>query len=517
MSLKTDVLIIGSGIGGCITALRAADYGAKVILITKSTDLSDTNTSKAQGGIIYKGVSDSPELLMKDIAVAGAGKTYPKAVQFLANHGAKLVKEILIDKLKVPFEKSNRGILDLTEEGAHSIPRIIHSKDMTGWAIQEKLIAAISAHPNIKIFTSATAVDLLTLSHHSKIPTDIYEPLTCIGAYILFQEEGKVKPVFAKETVLATGGLGQLYLHTTNPKGARGDGIALAYRAGARIINLEYIQFHPTALYHTEPDKFLISESVRGEGGILIRKNGEQFMKKYHPQESLAPRDVVARAIHQVMLEYDEPCVYIDITHKPAGFLKRRFPLIYQKCLSYGIDITKQPIPVVPAAHYSCGGVAVDNEGRTTIKRLRAVGEVSCTGAHGANRLASTSLLEAVVWGHSTGISVAKEIKENKYSFPPIPEWKHEKSEVDPALILQDWLTIKYTLWNYVGLVRTTKRMNRAKQILRELQFEIEFFYRKVKLNDEVVGLRNGVQTALAILFACQENHESRGCHYRID
>ncbi len=517
MSIKTDVLVIGTGLAGCITALTAAEHGTQVILISRAADVSDTNTYKAQGGIIYRGLKDSPELLAKDIETAGAGKCYSKALKFLTEHGPAYVKSILIDKLKVPFDINQKGEFDLTEEGAHSQPRIIHSKDMTGKAIQEKLAEAVASHPNIKIYTNTTAVDLLTLSHHSLNPADVYENPTCFGAYVLFGDEGKVKPVFAKETVLATGGLGQLYLHTTNPKGARGDGIALAYRAGARIINLEYVQFHPTSLYVSGADKFLISESVRGEGGILIRQNGKAFMDKFHPLGSLAPRDVVARAIHEVMLTYDEPCVYIDITHKPALFIKKRFPNIYKICLTYGIDITKQPIPVVPAAHYSCGGVAVDLEGKTSFNRLRAVGEVSCTGIHGANRLASTSLLEGVVWGYSAGMSIASEIKNKKYVYPKIPHWKHEKDEVDPALILQDWLSIKYTMWNYVGLVRTSKRMNRAKQILRELQYEVEFFYRKAKLSDEIIGLRNGVQTALAVLFACLENHESRGCHYRID
>jgi len=517
MPEKTDVLVIGSGASGCITALMAGDNGADVILITRAEDLKDSNTSMAQGGIIYKGIKDSPELLIKDIETAGAGKCYHKAVKFLSEEGPKCVKEILIDKLKVHFDKDKKGNLDLTDEAAHSIPRIAHYEDLTGKAIENTLSAAIISHPRIKVFRSATAVDLLTLSHHSKNPTDIYEPLTCVGAYVLFQDKDRVEPIFAKETVLATGGLGQLYLHTTNPIGARGDGIALAYRSGARLINLEYIQFHPTALYHSEAERFLISESVRGEGGILIRKNGEDFMKKFHPLGSLAPRDVVARAIHQVLLEFNEPCVYLDITHKKSSWIKGRFPNIYARCLDYDIDITKHPIPVVPAAHYSCGGVWVDLEGRSTIYRLRAVGEVSCTGVHGANRLASTSLLEAVLWGYSTGISIAKEIKTKKYGFPSIPDWKNEEEIVDPALILQDWMTIKYSMWNYVGLMRTTRRMNRAKHILRELQLEIESFYRRGKLTDELIGLRNGVQTALAVLFACMENHESRGCHYRLD
>ena len=334
---------------------------------------------------------------------------------------------------------------------------------------------------------------------------------------MLLPEEGRVVPFFARETVLATGGLGQIFLHTTNPRSARGDGIAMAARAGVRLINLEYIQFHPTALYHPEAERFLISETVRGEGGVLLRRNGHSFMENFHPQASLAPRDVVARAIHQTMMEFDEPYVYLDISHKPADWTKTRFPQIYEQCLRYGIDITQHPIPVVPAAHYSCGGIAVDRVGRTSMRRLRAVGEVSCTGVHGANRLASTSLLEAIVWGHSTALHIAHSLRSHSSYFPQINEWQYEHEEVDPALVLQDWLSIKYTMWNYAGLIRTTKRLLRAKQILRELEEEIESFYARSLLTDELLGLRNGIRTALAVLYACLENRVSRGCHYRAD
>jgi L-aspartate oxidase len=380
------------------------------------------------------------------------------------------------------------------------------------------MLEALQRLPNVQFITDATAIDLLTLSHHSTDPADVYEKPTCIGAYVLFHNSGLVEPIVAGETLLATGGLGQLYLHTTNPRGARGDGIAMAYRAGARMLNLEYVQFHPTALYQQDGERFLISEAVRGEGGILIRRSGESFMEKYSPLGSLAPRDVVARAIHTEMLEHEEPCVFLDISSKPADWIRRRFPNIYQKCLSIGIDMTTQPIPVVPAAHYACGGIAVDLQGRTSIFLLRAAGEVACSGVHGANRLASTSLLEGLVWGVESARSIADDFQESgPRSFPEVAEWRYENETPDPALILQDWNTIKYTMWNYVGLVRTSKRMKRARAILRELQSEIEYFYERARLSDEIIGLRNGCQAALAVLFAALENKKSCGAHFRED
>lgn len=515
--IKTDVLIIGTGVGGCAAALALAKHGIEVILITNASDPSSCNTRYAQGGIIYKGPGDSAQLLAKDIEAAGRSACDRRTVRFLASQGPALVKKLLIDELKVPFDRNANNDLDITEEAAHSVPRIIHVADLTGKAIEDSMLREVRKRKTIKLVTQATAVDLLTLSHHSTDHRDVYKPPTCVGVYVLLQTEGKVTPILAKETIISTGGLGALYLHTTNPKGARGDGYAMAYRAGVRLVNLEYIQFHPTALYHPEAERFLISESIRGEGGVLIRKDGQPFMEKYHSLGSLAPRDVVARAIHEEMLMYDEPYVYLDITHKAPSWIKKRFPNIYQKCLSCDIDIAKQPIPVVPAAHYSCGGIAVNLVGQTSLKRLRAVGEVSCTGIHGANRLASTSLLEALLWGTGAGNHIARSIQSSKYSFPNIEEWRHEKEEVDPALILQDWLTIKYTMWNYVGLVRSSKRMKRARQILRELQMEVEAFYEKAMLTDDLLGLRNGVQTALAVLFAALENHESLGCHYLKD
>lgn len=518
--MQTDLLVIGSGIAGCAAALVAGESGLKVTLITRSRDpRRATATRWAQGGIIFRGEGDSPDLLASDIFRAGDEIGNPDAIRHLAERGPAYVEEFLIDKLAVPFDRTHSQHLDITEEGAHSVRRIIHVADLTGQAIEESMVEAVKALPNVTVVTSATAIDLLTLSHHSLHPTDIYEPPTCIGAYVFFQETGRVEPILANETVLATGGLGQLYLHSTNPQGARGDGIAMAYRAGARLLNLEYIQFHPTALYDPHGERFLISEAVRGEGGVLMRQNGERFMDNYDPKGSLAARDVVARAIHMEMLEHREPCVYLDISHREEDWIRQRFPNIYAKCLSLGIDMARQPIPVVPAAHYCCGGVAVDLEGRTSIRRLRAVGEVSCTGVHGANRLASTSLLEGLVWGVDAARSAAAEIHTGKqdYRFPEIAPWRYESEPSDPALMVQDWLTIKYTMWNYVGLVRSSKRMKRARAILRELQSETEYFYERVSLSDDIIGLRNGCQAALAVLFAALENRRSCGAHYRVD
>lgn len=515
---ETDVIIIGAGIAGCITALEAADSGAQVTILHRSFNPTHSNTQWAQGGIIYTGTDDSPELLAEDITRAGAGICNPEAVQRVAENGPRLVKEILVDRLKVEFSRTAQGELDMTEEAAHATRRIIHAQDRTGEAIIRSLNAAIDEHPNIRVMRGAVAIDLLTLSHHSRNPLDVYEPPTCVGAYVFSRSEERVLTMLARETVLATGGLGQLFLHTTNPRGARGDGIAMAYRAGARLLNLEYVQFHPTAFYGANVPRFLISESVRGEGGRLINRAGEEFVDRFDERGSMAPRDIVARAIHEELLSTDEACVFLDISHKDADWIRNRFPRIVGLCAKAGVDPTREPIPVVPAAHYSCGGVAVEREGRTSIRGLRAVGEVSCTGLHGANRLASTSLLEGLVFGHETGRGIARDLAEApRRKLPAIESWAIEDEAIDPALILQDWLTIKYTMWNYVGLVRSEKRLRRAKQILRELQDEVESFYARARLSDELIGLRDGVQTSLAVLYAAMENRESRGCHYRID
>jgi len=515
-ALHTDVLVIGAGIGGCITALTAAENGCRVSIITRETANRDSSTILAQGGIVYKGVRDSIGSLSKDIETAGAGMCSTEAVRHIAREGAKLVKDLLIDKLQVPFDRGARNRLDLTREGAHSMPRIIHCADLTGRQIAEALWKAVREHRRITIYENTTAIDLLTTSHHSQNHQDMYRPVECVGAYVLKSKPHKIVEIFAKQTVLATGGLGQVYLYTTNNTSARGDGYAMALRAGATLTNMEYIQFHPTSLYSQNANNFLITEAMRGEGAVLRDAKGNKFAGNYHPQGSLAPRDIVSRAIHTEMLAQHRPCMYLDIRHKPTEWIKTRFPTIYSTCLEHDIDITQVPIPIVPAAHYACGGILVDQKGNTSIPRLRAVGEASCTGIHGANRLASTSLLEAVVWGVWTGNDIARAVcEQKKFYFPVVAKWREEKEHVDPALLEQDWMIIKHTMWNYVGLVRGDRRLHRAQRVLRELQTEIETFYRRAEMTDQIIGLRNGLQTARAVLYAALRNPRSLGCHYR--
>jgi L-aspartate oxidase len=514
-----DLLVIGAGVAGCVAALTAADAGLSVRLVTNSAAAEKgSNTSWAQGGIIFRGEGDSPELLARDVHRAGDGICQPDAVSLLAERGPNLVQDILVERVKVPFDRVDSGEFDLTEEAAHSVPRILHVGDHTGRAIAEHLGKAVVAHPDVEVVTHATAVDLILSGYHTADPRDIYRSPRCLGAYVLDQASGEVHVHVARETLLATGGLGQIYLHSTNPKRARGDGLAMAYRAGARVINLEYIQFHPTSLYHRIAPRFLLSESLRGEGARLVTADGQPFMHRYHELGDLAPRDVVARAIHEEMLRSGEPCMHLDISHKDAAWLRTRFPLIHDYLKQWNLDLTRDPIPVVPAAHYACGGVAVDLEGRTSLTGLRAAGETACTGVHGANRLASTSLLEGMTWGVQAAESVAREFHLHPVPDPgSIVEWRLEDEEVDPALIAQDWMTIKQTMWNYVGLARTTRRLNRALHILRGLQFDVETFYRRAALTDELLGLRNGAQTALAVIHSALRNKTSRGTHYRID
>ncbi|UCH33544.1 MAG: L-aspartate oxidase [Armatimonadota bacterium] len=515
----TDCVVIGVGAGGAATALAAADEGLKVVVTSKTGDIFDSSTAQAQGGIIGHGLDDSPELLARDIIATGDGLCDPGAVGVLAHEGPALVEELLVKRLGVEFSRSETGDLDLTQEAAHSTRRILHADDATGRAVAKPLIQALRKHPNVSLLTDRTAVDLITIPHHSLDPLDRYQPNRCLGAYILDNSRGVIGRVFAAATVLATGGFGQIYQHTTNPRVVRGDGVAMAARAGAEIINLEYVQFHPTALYHRDAEGFLISESLRGEGAVLRTRRGDLFMRQYHPLADLAPRDVVARAIHQEMLKNGDPYVLLDLSDLQVN-PRERFPTIYETCASFGIDITRQPIPVVPAAHYACGGVKVDLHGRTAIERLYGVGEVSCTGLHGANRLASTSLLEALLWGRRAGLDIARRgLAADKAPYDHVASW-HDAGlteKVDPALIIQDWSAIKSTMWNYAGIVRTRKRLDRAVADLNYLEHRIEQFYRETKLSDSVVGLRNAIQVALMLTDAARRNPESRGCHYRLD
>jgi L-aspartate oxidase len=519
-------LVIGTGIAGLSAAWVLAEAGIDVLLVTKATDPSDTNTYWAQGGIIYRGKHDSVGRLEADVLAAGAGICNEPAVRFLASEGPKTVRRILIDAIRVPFSKAEDGELDLTREGAHSVARIVHASDATGRAIELALIARLLRHPGVRVVTESVAIDLLTTHHHSrKVDYQYQIPNECLGAYLL-GPGGEVSTVLADFTVLATGGVGSLYLHTSNTNGAIGDGLVMAARAGATVKNVEYVQFHPTTLFIPGERRFLISEALRGEGARLVNLRGEQFMKRYAPkQRDLAPRDVVARAIVEEMTRHKEEHVYLDIAHnfRPHGSesILDRFPTIAAECAKHGVDISRDPIPVVPAAHYHCGGVLVDTSGRTTLERLYAVGECACSGVHGANRLASTSLLEGVTWGSSAARSILARMKRRdriaRPLFASIPDWQPRGTveNEDPALILQDWNTIRNTMWNYVGIVRTTARLERAAADFRDLQARLEAFYHRTRISQEIVELFHGVHAAQLITEAALRNTESRGCHYR--
>jgi len=518
--MEFDVIIIGAGIAGCTVAHQLSKYGFSAGIINKAENFEDSNTFYAQGGIVYRGKDDSPELLFNDIMSAGGGISNPEAVKIVSEEAGKAVDEILIKEFGVEFSKDNEGNYDLTEEAAHSLRRILHSFDSTGKSIEECAVKTLKKSKNIKVFSNYTAIDIITLDHHSTNKYRMYQPLTTMGVYALDNQSKQVKKILANVVVLATGGMGQLYLHTTNPEIATGDGYAMANRAGARLINMEYTQFHPTTLYHPAAKNFLISESVRGEGAVILDRNGVAFMQKYHPQKDLAPRDVVTRAILTEMLETGEKFVYLDITRIGKERIKNRFPGIYSKCLEFGIDVTEEPLPVVPAFHFSCGGILTDMYGRTNINRLFAVGEVACTGLHGANRLASTSLLEGIIFGKR----IASYIYENRKEYFkildfPIQDWIDTGviDTIDPALINQDWNLLKNIMWNYVGAIRTRKRLRRALIDLTNLNEDIENFYRDAKVSRSIVELRNAAQTALIVAKQALANRESIGAHYIAD
>ena len=523
--IQTDVLIIGTGIAGATAALRLArNPNRRITLITRDPDPHESNTYWAQGGIVHRGPNDSADLLVNDILAAGAGASSPSAARILAEEGPRLLQDILIDTAHVRFDEDGSGALAYGQEAAHSARRILHVGDGSGAAISKGLIAALEQMPNIAWFANATAVDLITYPHHARDPLSAYQPIKCFGAYVFDYKGRAVHRTLAATTILATGGLGRIFRNTTNPRGARGDGLAMAHRAGARIVNAEYIQFHPTALAAPGAEGFLISEAVRGEGGVLLTPEGRAFMEEFSPQwKDLAPRDVVARAIHHLMETQGYSHVLLDIaTHMPAETIRTRFPNIYSACKRAGIDITCEPIPVVPAAHYFCGGVQVDEWGCASIRNLYAIGEVSCTGVHGANRLASTSLLEGLVWGDRAARHIEQRFLDGTIDIPSrddVPPWDESgmNAEPDPALIQGDMQTIQNIMWHYVGLARNADRLSRAIRELRHLWNEIETFYRATRLSDGLIGLRNGVEAALIVAEAARHNRKSRGCHYRED
>ena len=517
---RSDILIIGSGIAGASAALEAAKRGLRVNVVTKASDPQESNTLYAQGGIVTLGQDDAPELLKEDLIKAGDGINNPESVAVLASQGRELVEKILIQELGVPFSRTSEGGLDYAQEAGHSRRRILHVKDTTGRTIEEKFIAALKGYSNVNLLAGRTAVDLLTVPHHSKNLISYYREPQCIGAYVLDNASGAVNTFFAPYTILASGGCGAVFLYTSNPRETIGAGFAMAHRAGARIVNMEYIQFHPTSLYHRDADSFLISETVRGEGARLKTKDGRTFMEKYSDKRDLAPRDEVTRAIYEEMINSNSEYVLLDLASYAKVDIKKRFPHIYKTCLQYGIDITKEPIPVVPAAHYCCGGVLVDTWGKSSLRNLYAIGEVSCTGVHGANRLASTSLLEGLVWGTRAAQNICAHFDPARsYEPEEIHPWYYPEREedVDPALINQDWLTIRSTMWNYAGIIRTAKRLERAKADLEYLRHRIEKFYKEARMDPKVVGLKHGIQVALMITHAALANPVSLGAHFRKD
>jgi len=515
--LETDVLVIGSGIAGATAALRLAEGGVDVLLVSKGKDYTRSNTYYAQGGIAALPEGEKAELFAGDIIKAGDEINYRPAVDQAVQDSWRLVQDILINKLLVPFSKKGERF-DLAKEGGHSTRRVLNVRDMTGRVIQEKFNDYLKKLPRLKMLFQHTAIDLLSYPHHSLNPVRIYQEPRIIGAYVLDQKSKKVSRVFAKKVVLASGGLSSLYLHSTNPEEAIGNGIAMAYRAGARLANLEYVQFHPTSLYHREADSFLISEAVRGEGARLMNLKGEYFMEKYSPLKDLAPRDEVSRAIYEEMIRHGSDYALLDLASFARINIRERFPTIYQNCLKFGINIEEKPIPVVPAAHYCCGGILCDLNGRSSIRNLYAIGEVSATGVHGANRLASVSLLEALVWGDKAAADILSVIGADKdpYVIAEVPEWKypHPQEKLDPALVWQDLVTIKTIMWNYNGIIRTVKRMERAKADLEYLKHRIEKFYQGSEIGNRIISLRDSVQAALLIVKAALRNRVSRGAHF---
>ncbi len=513
-----DVLVIGSGLAGLSYALKVADF-AQVNLVTKR-GLTETSTSKAQGGIAaVLGPDDRFEYHIQDTLTVGEGLSHPDIVELVVRAGPERVRELI--EMGAHFDTNQENGYDLGREGGHSRRRVIHAQDMTGAEVERILAEKVLAHPRIRVFENHMGVNLITLERVVRQGREVTEAeRTCLGAYVLNKETGQVDTFPARLTLLATGGVGKVYLYTSNPDIATGDGVAMAYRAGAVIGNMEFVQFHPTCLYHPDAKNFLISEALRGEGAILKDQEGRPFMDKYHPLKDLAPRDTVARAIDTELKKSGADYVYLDISHKPADFVRSRFPNIYQQCLEFGIDITKEPMPVVPAAHYMCGGVATDAWGRTTITNLFAVGEVSMTGLHGANRLASNSLLEALVFSHQAA-QIARETLPELLAKPlvSVAAWNTygAKDSEEGVVVSHSWDEIRRFMWNYVGIVRSDSRLLHAQARIELVLKEINAYYWKFLLTSDLLELRNIAYVADLIIRMALRRKESRGLHYTLD
>ena len=508
-----DVLIVGSGLAGLTAALHLADK-RNVAVLTKRR-IPDGASSWAQGGIAaVLSEDDSTDDHVRDTLIAGAGLCDEAVTRYVVEHAREAIDWLI--EAGVPFTRDEESTsayqgYHLTREGGHSFRRIIHAADATGYAVQQTLIKKVAAHPRVRILENHVAIDLIT-ARKAGLPGN-----GCLGLYALDTATSKVETYAANATILATGGAGKVYLYTTNPDTASGDGIAMAWRAGCRTANMEFIQFHPTCLYHPLAKSFLISEAVRGEGGLLKLPDGSRFMPQHDSRAELAPRDIVARAIDFEIKKRGLDCVYLDISHKPADFIREHFPTIYARCLEFGIDMTKQPIPVVPAAHYTCGGVVSDLDGRTDIDRLYAIGETACTGLHGANRLASNSLLECLVFGRAAALDILEQPV--PASTTTIPEWDESRvtNADEEVVISHNWDELRRFMWNYVGIVRTNKRLERAAHRIQLLKQEIDEFYSNFRVTGDLVELRNLTQTAELIVRSAQARKESRGLHYSRD
>jgi L-aspartate oxidase len=507
---RTDFLVIGSGVAGLSFALKAAKLGTVTVLAKRAK--SEANTRYAQGGIAgVLGADDSFENHIKDTLEAGAGLCNPKAVDLIVRSGTEAVKELVA--LGAEFSRRIGGDLDLTREGGHSKRRVVHAADATGMEIERTLLAAADEQPNIRILEHHTAVELIT-----ERKAKMGETQRVLGAYVL-RDDGRIDTYLAKLTVLASGGAGKVYLYTTNPDVATGDGVAMAYRAGAEIANMEFYQFHPTCLFHPQAKNFLISEALRGEGGILRLRSGEAFMARYHPLKDLATRDVVARAIDSELKRTGDDSVFLDMTHLGRAFVMQHFPNIYATCKEFGIDMAVQPIPVVPAAHFMCGGVRTDLEAQTTLPGLLAIGEVACTGLHGANRLASNSLLEGEVMGWAAARTAERLLKEYVAPRDNPPDWDPGQAvdQHEAVLVTQNWDEVRRLMWNFVGIVRSDKRLMRARRRLELLREEIRDYYWHYKVSRDVVELRNIADVAWMIVECASRRKESRGLHYTVD
>lgn len=507
-----DVLIIGSGLAGLTVALKIASE-KKVCLVSKRK-INDNSSSWAQGGIAAVLTNDdSIEAHIQDTLIAGAGLCDQEVTRQVASHAREAVEWLIAQGVPFTREDDDSGY-HLTREGGHSHRRIIHAADATGHAVQKTLAEQVLSHPNITVLEDHIAVDLIT-SRNAGISTE-EDNVECLGAYVLDNTSGKVMTIAAQQTVLATGGTGKVYLYTTNPDVSTGDGVAMAWRVGCRVANMEFVQFHPTCLFHPKAKSFLITEVVRGEGGILKLPDGTRFMQKHDPRGELAPRDVVARAIDFEMKKRGLDCVFLDISHKPADFVISHFPTIYRRCMELGIDITKEPIPVVPAAHYSCGGVMTDHTGRTDLANLYAIGETACTGLHGANRLASNSLLECMVFGQAAANDILAQPQKPSVKLPYWDESRVTDAD-EEVIITHNWNELRRFMWNYVGIVRTNKRLTRAMHRIHLLRDEVHEFYSNFRVTNNLIELRNLLQVAELIVRSAMERHESRGLHYSKD